>query len=380
MSVFKRKGRKGVTLKYKDRSAPGGYRYESFGTRAKADARALELHLAPDSALRMLFSEQAERWLKRVRADLRPGTADVYKSLLTAHLLPRFGHLLLREITRPLVKDFLAEKSEAGFSRKYVRSMRVVLHTCLEDAREDGMLVHNPAVRGRGRRRDARTASNVKALDAEQLGRFLRQADSSEPAWSSLFHILALTGMRIGEGLALRWEDVDFEQRKIRVERATTRGAVMLTKSGRAHLVDLAEELAARLKRLQAVRKAQALEGGRPFSPWLFPAPHGRDMPYQKHVPAVAFKAVLKAAKLPEHFSPHSLRHSFASILLSRGAPIQYVQRQLDHSSISITADIYGSDLPHGDHSVVDFLAELVTKNVTSTQALSPKSGAGVLK
>ena len=69
-----------------------------------------------------------------------------------------------------------------------------------------------------------------------------------------------------------------------------------------------------------------------------------------------AFKRVLKHAKLPPHFSPHSLRHSFASLLLQQGESPAYVQRQLGHASIQLTVDTYGRWLPMGNKAAVDRL------------------------
>jgi len=69
-----------------------------------------------------------------------------------------------------------------------------------------------------------------------------------------------------------------------------------------------------------------------------------------------AFGRVLKAAKLPAHVTPHSLRHSYASILISEGKPIAYVQGQLGHASITLTVDTYGKWLPSADRTAVDSL------------------------
>jgi hypothetical protein len=71
-----------------------------------------------------------------------------------------------------------------------------------------------------------------------------------------------------------------------------------------------------------------------------------------------AFKRVLKAAGLPLHHSPHSLRHTFASLLPQQGEAIQYVQRMLGHASITLTVDIYGKWLPMGKKAAVDRLGE----------------------
>jgi integrase len=67
---------------------------------------------------------------------------------------------------------------------------------------------------------------------------------------------------------------------------------------------------------------------------------------------------VLKAAGLPLHYSPHSLRHTFASLLLQQGESPVYVQRQLGHASIQLTVDCYGGWLPHANKAAVDRLDE----------------------
>jgi integrase len=72
------------------------------------------------------------------------------------------------------------------------------------------------------------------------------------------------------------------------------------------------------------------------------------------------FKRVLRAAGLPLHYSPHSLRHTFSSLLLQQGESIQYVQRMLGHASISLTVDTYGKWLPMGNKTAVDRLDDAV--------------------
>ena len=71
-----------------------------------------------------------------------------------------------------------------------------------------------------------------------------------------------------------------------------------------------------------------------------------------------AFNRLLKRADLPAHFSPHCLRHTFASLLLQQGESPVYVQRQLGHASIKLTVDTYGNWLPMGNKAAVDRLDE----------------------
>jgi len=93
-------------------------------------------------------------------------------------------------------------------------------------------------------------------------------------------------------------------------------------------------------------------------------------------------RRVLKAAGLPEHFTPHCLRHTYASLMLQQGESVAYVQRQLGHASIQLTVDTYGKWLPMGNKAAVDRLdatspAESGSKMVAGEGENLVSSGAG---
>jgi integrase len=90
--------------------------------------------------------------------------------------------------------------------------------------------------------------------------------------------------------------------------------------------------------------------------PWVFCSETGT--PLNKSNVRRAFNRLLKRADLPAHFSPHCLRHTFASLLLQQGESPVYVQRQLGHASIKLTVDTYGKWLPMGNKAAVDRLDE----------------------
>jgi integrase len=117
----------------------------------------------------------------------------------------------------------------------------------------------------------------------------------------------------------------------------------------------MSEQLAAVLRRLIVARKAETRKRGwRELPPWVFCSETGT--PLNNSNLRRVFRRVLKRAKLPEDFSPHSLRHTFASLLLQQGESPVYVQRQLGHASIKLTVDTYGKWLPMGNKAAVDRL------------------------
>jgi Phage integrase family len=120
------------------------------------------------------------------------------------------------------------------------------------------------------------------------------------------------------------------------------------------------------LRRLHAARKADKLRRGlQDLPPWVFPSAAGTPLDHANV--EKAFKRMLKLALLPPHFTPHCLRHSFASLLLQQGASPAYVQRQLGHASIQLTVDTYGKWLPMGNNAAVDGLDDPSGSKVVAT-------------
>jgi integrase len=189
-----------------------------------------------------------------------------------------------------------------------------------------------------------------------------------------VFFTLARTGMRLGEGLALQWPDVDLAGREIRVARGFSKGRLSTPKGGHGRTVDVSQQLAGLLHRLEVERKAETLRRGWPaMPPWVFVMATGRPV-IDRTVDRV-FKRVVRAAGLPAHFTPHCLRHTYASLLLVDGVSPVYVQRQLGHSSIAMTCDLYGRWLPMGNKAAVDRLDGPRGSSVVAAAAPAPEMG-----
>lgn len=138
----------------------------------------------------------------------------------------------------------------------------------------------------------------IKAFTAEQLGTFLATAARTTPRASPLFFLLARTGMRLGEAVALQWDDLDFTAREIRVARAFSAGRVETPKPGHGRTLDMSQQLARVLRRLEIDRKAETLRRGwREVPPWIFCSEAGT--PLDHNNVAKTFKRVLKAPGSP---------------------------------------------------------------------------------
>ena len=143
-----------------------------------------------------------------------------------------------------------------------------------------------------------------------------------------------MTGMREGENLGLKWDDIDWVAGQIHVKRNYHHGSFYKPKSKASRRkIDLAPQLITQLKTWQLACPPNKLD-------LVFPTRNGKpidgtSMFRNKFLPA------LKTAKIPK-IRFHALRHTFASLLIDQGENPKYIQRQMGHSSINITFDIYG--------------------------------------
>lgn len=191
----------------------------------------------------------------------------------------------------------------------------------------------------------------VKALTREERDRLLSTIAATRPRLYGPVLVMTHAGLRIAEVAGLEWQDVDLDptRRTLHVRRMFRRGKVKATtKSGEARTVPMTPLLRDVLARHAVERKKEALRCGRGEVPaWVFCSAFGTRL--DVNTTQTEFKAALKAANLPLHHTPHSGRHTFATLLLRAGVPLEYVKRRLGHASISMTADTYGRWLPDSD-------------------------------
>lgn len=232
-----------------------------------------------------------------------------------------------------------------------------------EDAIADGLLTANPFHFRKGRREQAGQLTSrdrtkkVRAMDADQLARFLTAASEHESRLHPLFLTMARTGLRPGEALAVQWDDLDLSMRTLHVRRAMSLGEEGPTKTGEERDVQLSPALVGLLARLRIERERETLKRGwREMPPWIFCTTAGT--PYDPANVLKAMRRALRKADLPA-FRVYDLRHTFATQLLDRGVPITYVSGQLGHADATTTTLAwYAHYLPKATTRYVDVLDE----------------------
>lgn len=274
------------------------------------------------------FRAYAEKWFETYKApNLKPTTCKGYISNMRKHLYPFFGEMRLDEITTDRVQQFLNEKEP--LARSTVHTMFVLFGEVMNSAYEDKLIPADPSkskritIPSKGRKERA-------SLTPEQL-RSVIQGIASELKNDDERRLLALylfTGMRRGEVLGLKWEDIDFKKRLLHVERSVTYPTNQpligptKTRSGK-RVIPLDERLEEFLKPIGTT--GYILGGETPVT----------NMVYRRLFDRIEKKLNLFGA------TPHVFRHSYITVMAKTDIDLKTIQRISGHSNISTTLNIY---------------------------------------
>jgi len=322
------------------------------------------------------FKEQAKLWLS-LPHDWKESTRVNYLSNLNNHILPVFGSTPINEIKRKDFKLFFDKLLSEGVAPNTVALIRAPISGVLTHALDSEQIENNPLTGLKLIHK--KTALDIEPLSKEEVVLLLESAQQHENGAYYPPILLALrTGMRVGEIKALKWKDLDFENRLIEVKRSCRQGRVTKPKNGKGRKVDMSRQLAGVLRELK--HKQWKKHAGKEVPQWVFANTRGgmlRHNGLRDALLSCLNKAGLRNIRI------HDLRHTYATIRLLSGHNIGDVSYQLGHSSIKITYDTYGHWLPGKFKSEVDELDNLhptapyphpnpdISKNVMLIQQLS---------
>lgn len=287
------------------------------------------------------------RWLEEVhRPTLRISTYTKYRSLLSKHVLPEIGHVQLSKLTLEQVQALYARKLKEGFAPSTIHAFHDLIHRGLDQAVRWKLIGENvsenvslPRVR----------KQEIQTLTSKQARQLLDTAKGH--LLETLLAVALATGMRRGELLGLRWQDIDFDTMSLQVCRTVGFGKGRKyvvnepkTASGRRRII-LPQFAVDALKqhRIQQLERRLQVGGAWVDCDLVFCDAVGDYFPLSslEHF----FQVLLKQAGLP-HMRFHDLRHSAATMLLTMGVHPKVVQELLGHSQISMTMDTYSHVLP----------------------------------
>lgn len=292
--------------------------------------------------------EYLTRWLSdSVRGTVRESTYRSYGRVVDGQLVPGVGRVKLAKLRPDHVRGLYRDMLDKGISTRTVQYAHTLLKRALTQAVHDGLIPRNvvEAVRPPKLKRD-----EVQPLNAAQVRALLEAASEADDRLSTLYTVAVRTGMRPGEMLALRWSDVDLEAGTVQINRALSEGEFTPPKTARSRRrINLSP---ATITALKSHRKRQLEERMARAGLWedhglVFPSSVGT--PKSQRNLNREFKSAAKRAGLPQHFKLYDLRHTCATLLLSRNIHPKYVQELLGHASIALTLDTYSHVIPGMD-------------------------------
>ena len=292
------------------------------------------------------------RWLDEVaKPTIRPSTHDSYHDIVTIHLVPGLGKIALAKLTPAEIQTFRNRKLAGGRSPRRVPYFHAVLRRALVTAEKWGMVSRNVAKLVDPPRVPKHEITPLTPEQARQL------IESAVDDRHLALYLTALgTGLRQGELLGLRWEDVDLDAGRLRVRHtlANVKGTLTLLepKTDRSRrTVMLADAVVTALRAHRTRQRMERLVSGSRWvdSGHVFTTLHGT--PYHAATITRAFQAALTRAGLPRcRF--HDLRHAAATFLLAEGMTLEDVKNLLGHSSITLTSNTYGHVLEQRQRQV----------------------------
>jgi integrase len=290
---------------------------------------------------RLTVGEYLERWLETVHRRLRPSTHQSYVSYCHTHLVPRLGRHPLGALQPLDVSQALADMAAGGLSPRTCQYARAILRSALHDPSRWGMLgERNAAALADVPRGPSKEGAALEPAQAS----ILLAAAADQPI-GALVAVLLASGLRLGEALGLRWDDVDLERRRlfVRSTLVRVRGQGWLLGPPKSvsgtRIVPL---ISVALDALRAQHDRQQFDRERAPAAWgdygaggfVFTTSVGTplDGPNALH----ALKRVLRQAGLPISIRLHDLRHSTATYLLAGGVDPRIVMQIMGWSQVSM--------------------------------------------
>jgi integrase len=277
--------------------------------------------------------EFARSYLEISAVKNKPSSVKAKESLLRMQILPRVGHLKLDQVTYAVIEDLKVELAKTPnanlecanetrpkdkipvLSQKTINNCLTVLRRMLSIARKRGLIAAVPEVEWL---RPPKPDFDFLTFEESQ-----RLLDAAEGEWRTMMLVALRTGLRFGELLALRWQDVDLVAGRVLVRQNIVGGIVGSPKSGHAREIPLGEEV------LKALKAHRHLRGQ-----LVFCTMNGEVFTVGE--PRYWLARVCRKAGLRE-IGWHTLRHTFASHLAMRGAPLKAIQELLGHATIQMT-------------------------------------------
>jgi len=310
-----------------------------------------------------------KEWLPAVKATIRPSTYNSYVQHVECHIVPHIGTVKLQKLSGSQVNALYAKLADtgrkdgkSGLSAMTIHHAHSCLHKACKDAVRWGHLPRNPLDAADPPRKKGDGTREMRTWTKEQLKAFL-EALKDERLYA-LWHTIAMTGMRRGEAIGLRWSDVDLENARLAVRRAlipiNREVVVSEPKTVKGRRVIALDPGTVEILKAQAARQLDEQKEWNDASvesQLVFTRENGAALDPESV--SRYFRQAVKKSMLPQ-IRLHDLRHTHATLALQAGIHPKVVSERLGHATISITLDTYSHAIPAMQEEAAALIAGLV--------------------
>ena len=328
-----------------------------------------------------------ERWFPIISHTLRPTTFDSYKRQLRLHVIPSIGAIPLQElradhldrIYAELLKTGRNDGKPGGLAPKSVRYLHTTMHKALKDAERKRLVTRNVADAADPPRSRQMGLKEMQTWTVEEVRTFLNVMTGHRIG--AAYMLAATTGMRRGEVLGLRWQDIDFEARRLRIYQTIvlvnyelTVSAPKTPRSRRSVALDPATVEVLREHKAQQEKEKALLGPGYHDQGLVFAKANGRPLNpdyFSQLFDRTVAKLDVKRIRL------HDLRHTHATLGLAAGIPAKVMSDRLGHATVAFTQDVYMHAIPELESDAADQMANLIFGTRQVDAQSSDKVAAG---
>lgn len=323
------------------------------------------------------LSDYLQGWLNSIKASKSKNTWLSYEQLMRNHVLPVIGKVKLKDLSPDKIQTFYNHLMATDVGDQSIIKIHIMLHSALEQSVKVGLSIRNAT---NGAIPPKPPVKEMAILEESQVSQMLVAAQGSR--LESLLQLTVATGMRQMELLGLKWTDLDWIKKTVRVERQLERSTAYevrfvrpKTNHGRRTLA-LGDQTMAALRRQYENQNEERMVAGEGWNEngLIFTTKVGTPINCRNLLRD--FKLLLQKAGLPE-IRFHDLRHTAASLMLNHNIPVIVVSRRLGHAKPSITLDVYGHLFPsfqaEAAQQIDDFITPIEIHTLNQLHPTAPK-------
>ena len=332
-----------------------------FKTKKEAQAAAAEVRIAVDGGSyvaisNITFKDFAATWLESYALNVKKSSVRIRQHQLSL-MCEVLGQIPMQSINPRIYQMALDTLIKSGFATNTISGAHTAARMVFKRACEYRVIKEDPSCYARPPRRQSRSIQQIESvphyLEKDQLHHFLKAArDSGLAGDYAMFMLLAYTGMRVGELLALTWQDIDMEDSTVSISKTlyvpdnNAEHYELLppkTVSG-YRVIDIPQEVIAALREW---RKEYALEKMRWGSDWhkaydfIFPAMNRHGYPRTQKLVQLRIDRLQKFCPLPIRITPHVFRHTHISLLAEAGAALHEIMDRVGQTDDETTKRVY---------------------------------------